>query len=116
LQLVYLGLAGILWTSAIWFNYQRILLRRPDEPVGRIYPLNVHGIVVYQTREERDWREEIQYSSIGLLALSALMAVWAKAGRPGSTVDLNYSHPLVLAILAASTRLLAPSLLIASER
>ena len=32
--------------------------------------------------------------------------------RPG----LRYSQPLVLAILAASTRLLAPNLLMASER
>jgi hypothetical protein len=79
-----LGLAGILWTSAIWFNYQRILPRRPDEAVGRIYPLNVHGIVVYQTREERNRREKIQYTSIGLFALSALTAAWAKARRPES--------------------------------
>jgi hypothetical protein len=40
---------------------------------------------------------------------------------PGSTAEggcpeMIYNHPLVLAILAASTRLPAPSLLMASER
>jgi hypothetical protein len=33
-----------------------------------------------------------------------------------ASFDMRYNHPLVLAILAASTRLLAPSLLMASER
>jgi len=68
------GLVGILWTASIWYEYQRVLPRRPDQPAGRVYPLNVHGIVVYQTREERDWLNEIQYSSIALFAASALMA------------------------------------------
>jgi hypothetical protein len=69
-----IGLAGIVWTASIWYRYQRTLPRHPDPVVGRVYPLNVHGIVVYQTGDERNWLDEIQYSSIAVFAASALMA------------------------------------------
>ena len=62
------------WSLSIWYQYQRILPRHPDPVAGRIYPLNVHGIVVYQTLGERDWLDEIQYSSIAVFVASALMA------------------------------------------
>ena len=38
----------------LWFVYQRTLPRTPILQKGNIYPLNVHGIVVYQTQAERD--------------------------------------------------------------
>src|ERR1700690_889871 len=44
-----IGLAGFVWTSSLWYAYQRTLPRHPDPVAGRVYPLNVHGIVVYQT-------------------------------------------------------------------
>ncbi len=74
ITLAVIGLLGIVWTSSIWYEYQRTLPHHPDQVAGRIYPLNVHGIVVYQTREERDWREEIQYSTIAIFATAALMS------------------------------------------
>ena len=79
-----IGLAGIVWTASLWFEYQRTLPRHPDPVLGRVYPLNVHGIVVYQTRAERNRLDEIQYSSIALFAVSALMAAihQRKFGRP----------------------------------
>ena len=67
-------LAGIVWTSSLWYGYQKTLPRDPDQVAGRVYPLNVHGIVVYRTRDERNWLDEIQYSSIAIFAASALMA------------------------------------------
>jgi hypothetical protein len=80
----FVGLAGILWTSSIWYQYQRTLPRRPDPVAGRVYPLNVHGIVVYQTRDERKWLDEIQYSSIAVFAVGALLGALhqKKFGRP----------------------------------
>jgi hypothetical protein len=79
-----IGLAGILWTSCLWYEYQRTLPRRPDPVTRRVYPLNVHGIVVYQTRDERNWLDEIQYSSIAVFAASALIGALhqKKFGRP----------------------------------
>lgn len=73
--LALIGLTGIVWTASTWFQYQRVLPRHPDPVAGRLYPLNVHGIVVYQTRDERNWLDEIQYSSMAVYAASALMAV-----------------------------------------
>ena len=75
---------GNLWTSLIWYDYQRALPRHPDTVAGRVYHLNVHGIVVYQTRDERNWLDEIQYSSIAVFAVSADGAdlreeIWAAA-------------------------------------
>jgi hypothetical protein len=79
-----IGLAGIVWTSSLWYEYQRTLPRHPDTAAARLYPLNVHGIVVYQTRDERNWLDEIQYSSIALFALGGLMGLIyeKKFGRP----------------------------------
>jgi len=79
-----IGLAGILWTSSIWYEYQRALPRHPDPVTGHVYPLNVHGIVVYQTRDERNRLAEIQYSSIAVFAVGALMGLiyQKKFGRP----------------------------------
>ena len=70
-----IGLAGILWTSSIWYDYQKTLPRRPDPVAGRLYPLNVHGIVVSQTLNERNWLDEIQYSSIAVFAVGGLMGL-----------------------------------------
>ncbi len=69
------GLAGLIWTSSIWFSYQRNLPKRADPVNGNTYPLNVHGIVVYQTLEQRNELDEIQYSSIVVFVVAALMAV-----------------------------------------
>ena len=44
------------------------------------------------------------------------MALVLDLEKKASTVDRNYSQPLSRAIRAASTRLLAPNLLMASER
>jgi len=79
-----IGFAGILWTYSVWYEYQRALPRRPDPVAGRVYPLNVHGIVVYQTRGERNWLDEIQYCSIAVFAVGGLMGLICekKFGRP----------------------------------
>jgi hypothetical protein len=79
-----IGLVGISWTAGIWYQYQRTLPRHPDPETGCIYPLNVHGIVVYQTLDERNWLDEVQYSSFAVFALSALMGAihQKKYGRP----------------------------------
>jgi len=78
------GLAGLIWTSAIWSNYQRDLPKHPDPVTGNTYPLNVHGIVVYQTREQRNDLDRIQYSSIGVFVGAALMAVIHKKKKHGT--------------------------------
>jgi hypothetical protein len=90
-----IGLAGLFWSSSIWYDYQRTLPRHPESAVGRIYPLNVHGIVVYQTREERNWLDEIQYSSIAVFAVGALMGLiyQKRFGRPPTPPKFGPTPP-----------------------
>ncbi len=78
------GLVGFSWSSSLWYQYQRMLPRHQNPVAGSIYPLNVHGIVVYQTREERNWLDEVEYSSIAVFAASFLMGgiYQRKFGRP----------------------------------
>jgi hypothetical protein len=64
-----------MWAYYLDYRYQATLPRHPDPVAGNVYPLNVHGIVVYQTRDERDLLNEVLYSSIAVAAASGLMAV-----------------------------------------
>jgi hypothetical protein len=82
-----IGFGGWVWSAALTFHYQAILPRRPDPTAGNVYPLNVHGIVVYQTRDQRSLLDEMEYSSIAVVAVSALMAAihqkkWGKPPAP----------------------------------
>jgi hypothetical protein len=79
-----MGLAGILWTFSLLYGYKRTLPRSPDPVAGRVYPLDFHGIVIYQTRHERNWLDEIQYSSVAALLVGGLMGLIhdRKFGRP----------------------------------
>ena len=47
------ALAVWLYTGVIWNRYFDTLPRRPDVASGRVYPLNIHGIVVFQTHAEK---------------------------------------------------------------
>lgn len=77
-SMLLIGLAGVVWTTSIWYKYQGTLPREPDAPGGRVYPLNVHGIVVYQTREERDRLNEIQYWSFVIFGTGVLTGIIQK--------------------------------------
>jgi hypothetical protein len=87
------GFGGGLWAGALFYQYQGTLPRRPAPASGRVYPLNVHGIVVYQTRAERNRLDEILYSSIAILAASGLMAAihQKKFGRRATPPKLGPS-------------------------
>jgi hypothetical protein len=69
LSIGFAGLAGIVWTAGLWNLQLETLPRIPNQETGRIYPRNIHGIVVYQTRAENDRLESIQYISIAVFAI-----------------------------------------------
>ena len=79
------------------------LPRHPDVTAGRVYPLNVHGIVVHQTREERKRLNEVQYSSIAVFAVSALMAALhrKKFGRPPGPPSSRYARSIRLFVFTS---------------
>ena len=62
-----LALADVIWTSQVWYRYQATLPRHPEAANDSVYPLTVHGIVVYQTRDQRDRLDRLDYSSFGLM-------------------------------------------------
>ncbi len=73
-----LGLAGFIWTAGLW-NQQLNTLPRSANPIdGRIYARNIHGVVVYQTRSERDNLERIQNGSIAVFVLSIVLSLLYK--------------------------------------
>lgn len=77
-----IGLAGGIWSFAIWNQYLINLPRSPDSTTGRVYPLNMHGIVLYQTAVERSRLHTVEYSSNGLFFLGlALGAVYLRLSR-----------------------------------
>ena len=71
----WIGLAGIVWTAGLWTQQLRTLPRTPEPKMGKIYPRNIHGIVVYQTRHERNQLDAIQDSSIAIFATSLMMSL-----------------------------------------
>ena len=81
-----IGLAGWIWSAQLEHRYQDTLPRSSNSSTGSIYPLNVHGIVVYQTRDQRNWLNELQYSSFSVFLIGGLMllAYTRKFGRPPS--------------------------------
>jgi len=47
------GLGAFLYSRVIWDRYLHDLPRSPNESERRLYPLNIHGVVVFQTVEEQ---------------------------------------------------------------
>jgi hypothetical protein len=68
---------ALLWfyTWALWSSYTD-LPRRPIQAEGRIYPRGIHGITVYQTRQEQNKLDILLWvsipASIAGFALAAL--------------------------------------------
>jgi len=70
-----LALSDLIWTSHVWYQYQATLPRHPGRVMGNIYPLNVHGIVVYQTRDQRDRLDRLDYSSFVLMIVAFVVGL-----------------------------------------
>jgi hypothetical protein len=67
------GFAGWIWSTNVEFTYQKTLPRQPDAVAGRVYPLNVHGIVVYLTHDEESRLHGREWSSYALALVGGLL-------------------------------------------
>jgi len=79
------ALLSLLWYVHIWAVYFETLPRSPDRVTARLYPDNFHGIVVYETREERFRLHAIGYLFDALVVLGfslGLLSEW-RARREG---------------------------------
>ena len=72
--LIVLGLIGQGWSYGIWNNYFATLPRVPELSTGRVYALNMHGIVAYQTSAQRFRLLVADYSSTAAFCLGLLLA------------------------------------------
>lgn len=81
-----------------------------------------HGVSLRQRIQGPEKRDRLQGLARGIwfkrrgFARLEPGSIWTILRAFGKVKEKRYSHPLVLAIRAASTRLLAPSLLMASDR
>jgi hypothetical protein len=78
------ALAAWLYAAVIWNRYMRTLPRDADPDAGNIYPRNIHGIVVFQTRQEKLSLDLIENISGGVFTLGFLIGAleernWRKA-------------------------------------
>lgn len=68
---------GLLWTMAIYNVYLDNLPRSPNPTTGNIYPLNIHGVGVYQTLEQRRHLDNVERGSWGIGILGIVLGlIW----------------------------------------
>jgi hypothetical protein len=72
--------AGMLgWLRAIEISYQYWSLpHSPNPATGNIYPLNIHGYVVYQTLKEQLRRERWEFWSLEVLGFGMALGWFQK--------------------------------------
>jgi len=83
LSLVVVALSAYIYSHTVWSRYLYTLPRQPDQLSQRIYPRNIHGIVVYQTKSEMESLDELEQGSLavffaGLLVLGFEEMRWKK--------------------------------------
>ena len=58
------GLAGLILATAISTHYMNSLPRFPDPQTQRMIPRNINGYLIYQTEQEEQLLDRIEYSSV----------------------------------------------------
>jgi hypothetical protein len=69
------GLAGLIGSAMISTHYLDIMPRGPVEAENRVVPREIHGIVVYQTKEENRQLNLIEYSSVGVFVFGLVLGL-----------------------------------------
>jgi hypothetical protein len=69
------GLAGLVTSAVVSTNYLQNLPRFPAVSEQRMTPRNIHGVIVYQTREEDQLLNTMEYTSVGIFVLGLLMGI-----------------------------------------
>ena len=68
------GIIAWCYTGALWNSYAT-LPRTPDSAAGRVYPIGVHGLTVYQTLAQRDRLNLLLRTSAIVFSLGFALAV-----------------------------------------
>ena len=69
------GLAGLIVSAMISTHYLDIMPRSPVIQQFRTVPRNIHGTVVYQTKQEDRKLNEIEYGSVGVFLIGLTLGL-----------------------------------------
>ncbi len=69
------GLAGLIVSAMISTRYLGTMPRVPVVTESRVVPREIHGIVVYQTKEEDKKLSTIEYSSVGVFVVGLILGL-----------------------------------------
>jgi hypothetical protein len=73
--LIFAGISTFLWGVCLWCVYFDTLPRSPDKVAGRIYAGNFHGVILYETRQERFRLHALENASEALIVTILLLKV-----------------------------------------
>jgi hypothetical protein len=69
------GLAGLIISAMLSVHYLDSMPRWPSPEELRTVPRNIHGVVVYQTREEDRTLDVMEFSSVGVFLVGLALGV-----------------------------------------
>ncbi len=90
--LMFVGLIGQGLSQGIWTHYFHTLPRSPDPATGRVYPPNMHGIITYQTPEERWLLSAAEYLSGGVFFVGLLIGFFQHWESGGFNKGVGYAR------------------------
>jgi len=69
------GLAGLVTSAVVSTNYLQNLPRFPAVSELRMTPRNIHGVIVYQTPEEDQLLNQLEYTSVSVFVVGLLLGI-----------------------------------------
>ncbi len=69
------GLAGLVVSTMISTHYLEKMPREPLVAESRVIPHEIHGIVVYETKDEDRRLNRIEYSSVGVFVIGLTLGL-----------------------------------------
>ena len=69
------GLAGLIVSSTVSVHYLETMPRGPAVSENRVVPRDIHGTVVYQTKDEDRKLSVIEYTSVGVFIVGLTLGM-----------------------------------------
>jgi hypothetical protein len=69
------GLAGLIVSSIVSVHYLETMPKEPAVSESRVVPRDIHGTVVYQTKDENRKLSLIEYTSVGVFIVGLTLGM-----------------------------------------
>jgi len=69
------GLAGLIASATISTHYLVVMPQRPDPETLQVVPRSIHGVTVYQTKEEDRLLSTWEFTSVGVFLVGVTLSV-----------------------------------------